>query len=150
MALKAGDTAPEFELPDQDGRPIRLSDLRGQNVVVFFYPKDGTPLCTKESCAFRDAYEGFRGANAEVLGISADATASHRRFADAHRLPYRVLSDRDRSVARAFGVPQRLGLLPARMTFTLDADGVVRHVTHADLSADRHIAEAKEALAKLA
>lgn len=149
MALQPGETAPEFELPDQDGHPVRLSDLRGRNVVVFFYPKDGTPICTKESCAFRDAYEGFQGANAEVLGISADGTTSHRKFVDTHRLPYRVLSDRDRSVARAFGVPQRFGLLPARMTFTLDEQGVVRHVTHADLSAERHVEEAKEALSRL-
>lgn len=146
MALKPGDPAPEFELPDQHGRPARLSDHRGKNVIVFFYPRDDTPVCTKESCGFRDAYADFGQADAEVLGISADDVTSHARFAEKHHLPYRVLSDRDRAVARAFGVPQRLGLLPARMTFVIDREGVVRHVTHADLSADRHVQEALRAV----
>lgn len=147
MALKPGEAAPDFELTDQDGATVRLADLRGKKVVVFFYPKDNTPVCTAESCAFRDEYERFQGANAEVFGISADGTTSHRKFADKHQLPYRLLSDKGRAVAKAFGVPQRLGLLPARMTFTLDEKGIVRHVTHADLSADRHVTEALSAIA---
>jgi peroxiredoxin Q/BCP len=149
MALAPGDPAPDFELPDQTGTKVRLSDLRGRNLIVFFYPRDDTPVCTKESCAFRDAYADVGAANAEVLGISADDVGSHARFADKHQLPYRVLSDADRSAARAFGVPQRLGLLPARMTFVIDAEGVIRHVTHADLQAERHVREALEALSKL-
>ena len=149
MALKPGEPAPEFELADQDGRPVRLSDHRGKNVIIFFYPRDDTPVCTRESCLFRDEYARFQDADAEVLGISADDTASHARFANKHQLPYRVLSDKGRAVARAFGVPQRLGFLPARMTFTLDHEGIVRHVTHSDTSADKHVNEALQALEKL-
>lgn len=149
MALGTGDPAPDLTLEDDRGETVRLTDLRGRNVVVFFYPKNDTPVCTKESCAFRDAYEDFRGADAEVFGVSADDAASHTRFRDKHQLPYRLLSDRDRSAARAFGVPQRFGLMPARMTFVIDAEGVIRHVTHADLSAERHVKEALSALASL-
>lgn len=150
MTLKPGNAAPDFELNDQAGQPVRLGDLRGKNVVVFFYPKDNTPLCTKESCSFRDEYVRFQGANAEVFGISADPTASHARFAEEHRLPYRILSDESRAVARAFGVPQRFGLLPARVTFTIDAEGTIRHVTHKDLGAQQHVDEALQALASMA
>lgn len=150
MALAPGSPAPEFELPDQNGRPVRLSDLRGRNVVVFFYPRDDTPVCTKESCSFRDRYEDLRAKDAEVLGVSADDTASHARFGGRHGITYPLLSDRGRAVARAFGVPQRLGLLPARMTFVIDRDGIIRHVTHAELDAERHVREALEALDRLA
>ncbi len=149
MALDVGQPAPEFELPDQDGKPVRLSEHRGRPVVIFFYPRDDTPTCTKESCGFRDAYADFEAHGATVLGVSADATERHARFAEKHSLPYRLLSDRDRAVSKAFGIPQRLGIIPARMTFVLDAHGVVRHVTHADFDAGRHVKEAKEALAEL-
>ena len=149
MALQPGDAAPEFELLDQEGRPVRLSSFRGQRLVLFFYPKDNTPVCTKESCTFRDHYDAFKEVGAEVMGISSDGVDSHARFANKYELPYPVLSDRGRAVARAFGVPQRLGLLPARMTFVLDEAGVVRHVTHAELSAEKHVQEALQALKQL-
>lgn len=149
MTLKAGDSAPEIELPDQDGHLVRLADLRGRNVVIFFYPRDNTPVCTKESCAFRDAYADFEAANAEVFGVSADDAQSHAGFASKHSLPFKLLSDQDRAAARAFGVPQRLGLMPARMTFVIDQQGIVRHVTHSEFSAERHTQEALQALSRM-
>lgn len=150
MILRPGDLLPDVALSDQNGSTVRTSDLRGKKVVIFFYPRDNTPVCTQESCRFRDEYERFQHANAEVFGVSSDNIESHLRFAQSNQLPYRLLSDPKREMARAFGVPQRLGLLPARVTFTVDSSGVIQHVTHADMSANRHVDEALDALQKLA
>ncbi len=146
-AVRAGDRAPDFELPDAAGRSVRLADFRSRKaVVLYFYPKDDTPGCTKEGCAFRDAYQEFQDLGAEVIGVSSDSGESHARFAAKHRLPFLLLSDRGGAVRKRYGVPSTLGLLPGRVTFVIDREGVVRHVFNSQLQAERHV---REALASL-
>jgi peroxiredoxin Q/BCP len=148
--LGAGDRAPDFTLDDQEGRPVRLADFRGQkNVVVYFYPKDDTPGCTKESCAFRDHYTAFQDAGAEVIGISSDSSTSHKAFAEKHRLPFRLLADRGGKVREAFRVPRTAGLLPGRVTYVIDREGVIRHAFNSQLAATRHVDEAIEVLKRI-
>lgn len=150
-SLGVGDLAPDFRLPSQTGEQISLADFLGrQAVVLFFYPKDETAVCTKEACSFRDAYEDFVQAGAVVMGVSADPVESHRAFATGHRLPFVLLSDADGSLRKAFGVPKTLGLLPGRVTYVIDQQGVVRHVFSAPFSADRHVAEALAVVRQLA
>jgi peroxiredoxin Q/BCP len=144
--IQVGEEAPDFSLPDADGKPVRLSARRGKAVVLYFYPKDDTPGCTLEACAFRDQYEDFVDAGADVIGVSSDTSASHRSFSARHRLPFTLVSDRDGAVRKRFGVPSTFGLLPGRVTFVIDAAGVVRHVFDSQLAATRHVAEALEAL----
>lgn len=148
--LEVGTEAPDFALPNQDGVQVRLSDFRGKrSVVVYFYPKDDTPGCTKESCAFRDQYTAFSDAGVEVLGISSDSEASHKAFADKYRLPFSLLSDRDGAVRRAYRVPASLGFVPGRVTFVIDPQGIVRHAFNSQLNATQHVDEALAVLAKL-
>lgn len=137
-----GDVAPDFTLPDQDGSPLSLHELRGGWAVVYFYPKDDTPGCTKESCSFRDSHEAFTDAGAVVVGVSGDSVASHRKFADKHRLPFRLLADEGNVVRGRYGVAKSLGILPGRVTYVIDPDGVVRKVFNSQLRPTRHIDEA--------
>jgi peroxiredoxin Q/BCP len=104
MVLDAGTQAPSFELTDQHGDVHRLSDYQGQTIVIYFYPKDDTPGCTKEACSFRDAYQDFRDAGVEILGISPDSEKSHKKFVDKFDLPFILLSDPDHAVCEAYGV----------------------------------------------
>jgi peroxiredoxin Q/BCP len=145
-SVRVGDRAPEFSLEDAEGKTVRLADLRGSPVVLYFYPKDDTPGCTKEACTFRDQYEDFQEAGARVIGVSSDSRASHRRFAERYRLPFTLLSDRGGKVRKLFGVPATLGLLPGRVTFVIDGEGIVRHVFNSQLDATRHVREALAAL----
>lgn len=141
--IAVGDRAPDFSKPDQNGQQISLADFCGEKaVVLFFYPADESPICTKEACAFRDAYEDFTDAGAIVIGISADSMESHQLFASHHRLPFHLLSDDDGSLRGAFGTPKSMGLLPGRVTYVIDREGVIRHVFSAQLAADRHVQEA--------
>jgi peroxiredoxin Q/BCP len=147
VGVAVGDEAPGFALPDAQGETVRLADFRGRKaVVLYFYPKDDTPGCTKEACAFRDAYEDFVDEGAEVIGVSSDSGDSHARFASKHRLPFRLVSDRDGAVRRSYGVPATLGLLPGRVTFVIDRAGRVRGVFNSQLQAERHVREALAAL----
>ncbi|XXT15168.1 peroxiredoxin [Sorangium sp. So ce429] len=125
--LPVGAPAPDVFAADQHGAIQRLSDQRGRAVVVYFYPKDGTPGCTEEACAFRDAWDRFKQANVQVFGVSADTRESHESFATEHRLPFPILVDTDHTWASAFGVPMRLGTM-ARVTFLIDPDGKVAKV----------------------
>lgn len=148
--IKAGEPAPDFELPNQRGEKVRLGDFNGkENVVLFFYPKDETPVCTQEACLFRDNYDKIRGASAAVFGISSDTEASHQQFAEKHGFPFDLLSDRDGQVRKQYGVPKTLGVLPGRVTFVVDRGGIVRHVTQNQLSASKHVDEALAALERL-
>lgn len=104
MALRIGDPAPDFTLPDQDGAPRPLSDFRGQWVLLYFYPKDLTPGCTQEACAIRDVWDMFKRNAIAVLGVSTDSTTLHRKFADKHALPFTLLADTERVVVRQYGV----------------------------------------------
>jgi thioredoxin-dependent peroxiredoxin len=144
--LKVGAPAPDFTLADANGKDVRLADFRGRPVVLYFYPKDDTPGCTKEACSFRDQYQDFQDAGAVVLGVSSDSSESHRAFAERHRLPFTLLADRGGQVRKLYGVPATLGLLPGRVTFVIGADGVVRHVFNSQLDAARHVSEALEVL----
>lgn len=141
-AIKAGDTAPDFTLPDQDGTPVTLSALRGSWVVLYFYPADDTPGCTAESCSFRDSHEDFVDAGARVVGISGQDVASHKKFADKHRLPFTLVADEGDTVRKQYGVPKTLGLLPGRVTYVIDPDGVVRKVFSSQFRPTKHIGEA--------
>jgi peroxiredoxin Q/BCP len=147
--LSVGDRAPDFTLPSSSG-PVRLADvLRRTAVVLYFYPRDETAGCTAEACAFRDSYEVFTQAGAEVIGVSDDTVESHRSFAAHHRLPFRLLSDPGGEVRRLYGVSAWLGLLPGRVTFVIDRQGIVRHVFDSQFQATRHVDEALETIRTL-
>lgn len=141
--LEIGTPAPDFMLEDQHGGLVRLSDFKGRhNVVLFFYPKDNTRICTLEVCAFRDAYPDMTGLDAVLFGISSDAVDSHRSFSARWNLPYRLLSDTDGGVRKAFKVNKTLGLFPGRVTYVIDRDGIIRGAVNDPLSASRHVREA--------
>jgi thioredoxin-dependent peroxiredoxin len=147
--VEAGQSAPDFELPDAEGKRIRLADFRGKKaVVLYFYPKDDTPGCTAEACSFRDSYEDFQDAGAEVIGVSSDSASSHAKFAKRHKLPFTLLSDAKGEVRKKYGVPSTMGLLPGRVTFVIDKKGTVRRVFNSQLQATRHVSEALAALEK--
>ena len=141
--LAVGESAPAFSLKDQHGKKVSLADFAGRkNVVVYFYPKDDTPGCTKESCTFRDQYTAFTDIGAEVLGISSDSEQSHLKFAEKYKLPFPLLSDAGGEVRKQFRVPKSLGLLPGRVTFVIDKKGVIRHVFNSQLNPTKHVDEA--------
>ena len=149
--LQVGDKAPQFSGVLADGRAIKLADmLREHNVVLYFYPKDFTPGCTKEACSFRDHRGEFAALGAEIYGVSLDPPEKHASFAEKYALPFPLISDTDKSIGRAFGV-LRLGglLLTKRVTFVIDRGGTIRHVTQSELSMDKHIDSALAALREL-
>jgi peroxiredoxin Q/BCP len=148
--VRVGDPAPNFTLPSQSGDTVSLSDLIGKKVIVlYFYPKDDTPGCTTEACAFRDSYEDFKDAGAEVIGVSSDSEESHRQFATKYRLPFILLSDRNGDLRKLYGVPATLGLLPGRVTYVIDKQGIVRHIFSSQFAPEKHIAEAIKTLQAL-
>ncbi len=147
MSVKIGDTAPDFTLSSQSGDMVSLHDLLGRKaVVLFFYPKDGTPGCTMESCAFRDSYEDFKDAGAEVVGISSDGVASHQEFAGRHNLPFLLLSDEGGKIRSLYGVSATLGVFPGRVTYLIGKDGVVRNIFSSQLDIQRHVDESLKIL----
>lgn len=146
-AVKVGDKAPDFSLPAQDGSTVSLKDYAGRkSVVLYFYPKDNTSVCTKEACLFRDQYEVFTRDGAEVLGVSSDSTDSHKGFAEAQKLPFKLLSDTKGAVRKAYGVPSTMGVVPGRVTYVIDREGVVRLVFNSQLDAKKHVDEALNVL----
>src|SRR4051812_20763801 len=143
--LKEGDKAPNFAARDAEGVPVQLSDLRGQKIVLYFYPKDDTPGCTKEACSFRDSYSKFKRRGVKVIGVSLDSEASHKKFAAKYDLPFTLLADVDRSVSEAYGTYSKKKFMGRefmginRMTFLIDENGNIKKVfpkvkpeTHAD------------------
>jgi peroxiredoxin Q/BCP len=148
--IDVGDTAPDFRLPALRGGELALSDFRGKkNVVLFFYPKDDSPGCTVEACTFRDAYEDFVEAGAEVIGISSDSLDRHSAFAQRHSLPMQLVSDKGGKVRAQYGVKSTLGLIPGRETFIIDKTGVVRHVFRSQIRVKNHVAESLAVLQSL-
>jgi peroxiredoxin Q/BCP len=127
VSTNIGGPAPDFTLKDGEGRDWRLSDRRGQVVVLLFYPGDETPVCTKQMCSVRDRWEDYAATGAEVVGVSTDSVESHRKFAEHHSLPLRLLSDPDRKVAEMFGAKSWLPGRAARSVVVIDAEGRVRH-----------------------
>jgi peroxiredoxin Q/BCP len=149
--VAVGDHAPDFTLPDQNGTPVRLSDLlKDSAVVLYFYPKDDTPGCTAEACSFRDQYAIFKDAGAEVVGVSSDTAESHQKFAEKHRLPFVLVSDGDGALRKRYGVPTTFGLLPGRVTYIIGRDGVVRHIFSSQMQAEKHVSEALKTLQAMA
>ena len=149
MPLAPGDRAPQFALTDADGQERNSNDLNGRPLVLFFYPKDETPGCTAEACAFRDSYTDIKELGAEVWGVSGDDAASHRRFSDRHDLPYPLLVDSGNRLRKAFGVPSVLGLIPGRVTYLIDGDGIIRLVFNNLLDGPAHRREVLAALQRL-
>ncbi|KAJ4957652.1 hypothetical protein NE237_024763 [Protea cynaroides] len=148
--VSKGKVPPSFTLKDQDGRNVSLSKFKGKPVVLYFYPADETPGCTKQACAFRDSYEKFKKAGAEVVGISGDDTASHKAFAKKYRLPFTLLSDEGNKVRKEWGVPADLfGTLPGRETYVLDRNGVVQLVYNNQFQPEKHIDETLKLLQSL-
>lgn len=132
--IKEGTKAPNFTLSDKDGKSVSLSDFLGKKVILYFYPKDNTPGCTRQACAFAAAYEGFKQKDVVVIGISKDSVASHQRFAEKYDLPFILLSDPDRVAIEAFGVWQekkmcgKIGMGVVRTTFIIDENGMLEKV----------------------
>ena len=129
--LEVGTIAPDFTLSDQEGNPVTLSAFRGQKVVLYFYPKDNTPGCTRQACAFTGAYQGFRDRNVAVIGVSKDSVASHKRFAEKYDLPFHLASDPELTVIQAYGVWQekklygKVSMGVVRSTYLIDEEGVI-------------------------
>ena len=134
MLLEVGTKAPDFTLSDKDGQNVSLSDFAGKKVVLYFYPKDNTPGCTRQACAFSGAYEAFRTLDAVVIGVSKDSAASHRKFAEKYNLPFLLLSDPELTVLQAYGVWQekklygKVSMGVVRTTYLIDENGVIEKV----------------------
>jgi|SRR5580658_7158838 peroxiredoxin Q/BCP len=154
LVLKVGQQAPAFDVSASDGKRIQLEDFRGKkNVVLYFYPRDFTRVCTQEACGFRDMYEELRGQDAEVIGVSLDSDDSHKKFAVEFKLPFPLVADKNRSIAKSYEVIDLFrGLLGIvkRITFVIDKQGNIAQIFHAELSADAHLEGVRVALAKLA
>ncbi|KAH9305709.1 hypothetical protein KI387_010113, partial [Taxus chinensis] len=145
-----GSVPPAFNLKDQDGRIVSLSKFKGKPVVLYFYPSDESPGCTKEACAFRDSYEKFKKAGAEVIGISGDGPESHKAFAKKYRLPFTLLSDEGNEARKEWGVPgDFFGSLPGRETYVLDKQGVVQLVYNNQFQPEKHVEETLKVLQSL-
>ena len=144
--LKEGEPAPDFSLLDQDGKQVYLSDYKGRNVVLYFYPKDFSPGCTKEACTFRDKYEEFTDLGAVVIGISGDTVASHKKFLDEYLLPFTLLSDEEDKVRRLYGATRLMGAFPGRFTFVIDGTGVIRYIFSSETNMEKHVQEALRVL----
>jgi peroxiredoxin Q/BCP len=148
--VKVGDRAPDFTLPSLTGETVSLESYIGKkNIVLYFYPKDNTPGCTSEACSFRDSYEVFQEAGAEVIGISSDSEKTHQQFATKYRLPFILLSDLRGVVRKFYGVPAAFGLLPGRVTYIIDKQGIVRHIFSAHFAPQMHVSEALKVLQTL-
>lgn len=149
--IHVGSRIPEFELRDQSGKLFRINNLLGiKNLIIYFYPKDETPGCTAQACSFRDHYEEFTKAGAEVIGISSDTTASHDNFIKNHHLPFTLLSDEKTKVRKLFGVPKSFfGLLEGRVTYVVDKNGIVRYIFNSQFNISGHISRSLEILNSL-
>ena len=134
MFLPIGTTAPDFTLPDKDGNPVSLSAFRGKKVILYFYPKDNTPGCTRQACAFAARYAGFKAKNVAVIGISKDSVASHQKFAEKYDLPFTLLSDPERIAIEAYGVWQekknygKVSMGVVRSTYIINEEGIIEKV----------------------
>ena len=132
--LEVGMRAPDFTLPDKDGRMVSLSDFAGKRVVLYFYPRDNTPGCTRQACAFAAAYEAFKSMDAVVIGVSKDSVASHQKFAEKHGLPFVLLSDPELTAIQAYGVWQekksygKVSMGVVRTTYVIDPEGIIEKV----------------------
>ncbi|MDZ4279039.1 MAG: peroxiredoxin [Dehalococcoidia bacterium] len=148
--LKEGAAAPDFEATLSNGETFRLADHQGRkNVVLYFYPKDFTPGCTREACAFRDSYEDVERYDAVIVGVSNDSAESHDAFAKKHELPFPLIPDPEKRIISSYDAIGLLGLTTARVTYVIDKEGVVRAAIRHDLAVGRHLPEVLEALASI-
>jgi peroxiredoxin Q/BCP len=149
--IKIGNSIPAFKLPDQNGNLFDINSILGKkNLVIYFYPKDDSPGCTKEACSFRDQFEVFKEADAVIIGISGQSVKSHKEFAEKHRLRFTLLSDEGNKIREQFGVPTNfLGLLPGRVTYIADKSGKVIYVFNSQIQAEKHVDEALRILKEL-
>lgn len=151
--LETGTKAPDFTLKDKDGNEVRLSDYLGKKVVIYFYPRDNTPGCTKQACAFKASYEQFKAKNVEVIGISKDSTASHVKFSDKYELPFVLLSDPERKAIEAYDVWKekkmygKTSMGVVRQTYIIDENGIIEH-TISKVKPDTNAAEILEYLSQ--
>lgn len=146
-----GKQAPALRLRDHRGEWVDLASYRGrQSVIAYFYPKAGTAGCTAEACAFRDEYEEFKESGAEVIGVSSDSVEELRAFAAGNRLPFVLLSDEAGEARKAWGVPRDVFVLPGRVTYVVDREGIVRHAFRSAVRMKKHVEEAKRVLRELA
>jgi peroxiredoxin Q/BCP len=149
--IQIGDNCPDFQLPDASGKMINMTDFIGKKkMVIYFYPKDDTPGCTKEACSFKDSYEDFKEFDCEVIGISSDSEEKHSSFATKHKLPFILLADTDKKVRKLFGVPGNLfGLIPGRVTYIIGLDGKVKGIYNSQTNPLGHIEKALELVKSL-
>ena len=149
--IKVGSTIPAFTLPDQNGKLFDINSVLGKkNLVIYFYPKDDSPGCTAQACAFRDQFEVFTEADAVIIGISSQSVKSHKEFAEKHRLSFTLLSDEGNKIRKQFGVPTNLlGLLPGRVTYVADKSGKVIYTFNSQLQTEKHVEEALRILKEL-
>ena len=149
--IKIGSSIPAFTLPDQNGNQFDINTVLGKkNLVIYFYPKDDSPGCTKEACSFRDQFEVFKEADAVIIGISGQSVESHKEFAEKHRLSFTLLSDEGDKIRKQFDVPTNLlGLLPGRVTYIADKKGKVIYVFNSQTQAVKHVDEALRILKEL-
>ena len=151
MKISIGDKCPTFELNDQEGK-LRKSEefLTKKALVLYFYPKDDTPGCTAQACSFRDAYEELSEVGAEVVGVSGDTLEQHKKFAKKHNLPFTLLADTNNKLRKQMGVPTNLfGLIPGRVTYVIDNQGVVKGLFNSQLDVKGHVKKALEIIEKL-
>ncbi len=148
--IQVGDKAPDFTLVNQVGKSVSLRDFKNkQIVVVYFYPKDETSICTKEACSFRDSYKDFQELNCEVIGISSDSVESHQHFAQNHNLPFVLLSDPDSLVRNLFSVPKTAMILPGRVTYVIDKNGIIKFIFNSQIDGEKHMREALKIVKEL-
>lgn len=146
-SLKVGDKIPDFKLEDSNGNIVSIQDIyKEKQVVIYFYPKDDTPGCTAQACEFRDSYEQFTDLGAEVIGISSDSGTSHENFKSKHKLPFLLISDKNGEIRKAFGVPSTFFLLPGRVTYIVDKQGIIKHIFNSQFKATSHIQVALDAI----
>ncbi|MUP14221.1 peroxiredoxin [Ancylomarina euxinus] len=149
--IEVGSKVPIFKLNDQNGELFKLETVLGRkNLVIYFYPKDDSPGCTKEACSFRDQFEAFADADAMIIGISAQSEESHLEFAKKHRLNYTLLSDTGNKVRQLFGVPASFfGLIPGRVTYVVNKEGEIAYLFNSQIQAEKHVDEALRILQEM-
>ena len=149
--IKIGSSIPSFALHDQNGNLFDINSVLGKkNLVIYFYPKDDSPGCTKEACSFRDQFEVFKDADAVIIGISGQSVESHKEFAKKHRLNFTLLSDEGDKIRKQFGVPTNLlGLLPGRVTYIANKTGKVIYIFNSQMQSTKHVDEALRILKEL-
>jgi len=137
--IEVGDKVPSFKLYDQNGKLFTVNNSMGKPMVIYFYPKDDTPGCTKQACKFRDEFDQFKNINALVIGISGDSVESHKKFEEKYKLPFTLLADIDNEVRALFGVPKSLIFLPGRVTYVVGKKGIVQYIFNSQFGAEKHI-----------